>query len=564
MVFLPRTNVGVLLLFISLALSLDASQQLMGRDEDFTGLGWVPTVVDGIEGAASAFGDFAAESAAQLGELTKGAVIPSLGSAGIDGLGGSVVDFIPGLPAPSFPTLPESPDLLPKIPPTMPPSPETPDDPETPKPASLPSLNTGCDQLPIGAPDDCDPRKSYIIYASSCGDEMGNEALTATFTTQYQLNPDEIGRDDDCGIIFWVARLSENKVAEVRATPGVRDIVLNGPTVFGGVPRPRGSTSVLSLEKRGDEVIGEQSWYDLGFISTPPGAAVVGEYLYFASGGDGVEVYVVDSGAAATSPEFDDKITKWLYSNRVLKSKTDEIGHGTCVASKVAGYIYGVAKGTSLRICKIASWIDSFLKSLLLILNDLKKRSAAGPSVAGHTVIMISTQWYWERGPNEEAAIRSLRKLITEYQAVVVMAAGNDHDGGEPLITRGTWPAAAYYEDLPIIIVGAVDLKGVIEPWSKTDASVAIYAPGSVRCASASGIGAADFEGTSFSAAEVAGLAAYLLPIVPSLRNSENIPRAVLDYLTTKASYARTGASVRSIWNRLYPDRGPPLYGWVS
>lgn len=562
MVFLPRTKVGVLLLFISLALSLDASQQLMARDDDFTGLGWVPPVVDAVGGAASAFGDFASDSIAQLGDLTKGLVIPTLGSSGLDTLGGSVTDFIPGLPAPSLPTLPQSPDLLPETP-TTPPNPESPDDPETPNPATPPSLNTGCDQLPIGAPDDCDPRKSYIIYASSCADEMGNEALTGTFTTQYQLNPDEIGRDDDCGIIFWVVRLSDDEVAEVRATPGVRDMVLNGPTVFSGVLRPRGSTSALSIEKRSDEVIGEQSWYDLAFISTPPGAAIGEEYFSFASGGDGVEVYVVDSGAPATSPEFEDKITTWMYSNGVLRSKTDEIGHGSCVASKVAGYIYGVAKGAPLRICKTAAWVDSFLKSLLLILNDLRRRSTAGQSVAGHTVIMVSTQWYWSRGPNEEEVIRSLRKLITNYQAVIVMAAGNNEGGDEPLITRQTWPVAAYYENLPIIVVGAVDLKGIIYPWSKIDPIVAIYAPGSVRCADASGNGEADLQGTSFAAAEVAGLAAYLLPIVPSLRNSENIPRAVLDYLTTKASYVRNGASLRSIWNRLYPDYDPPLYGWV-
>ncbi|MCJ1471018.1 hypothetical protein MMC07_009666 [Pseudocyphellaria aurata] len=559
MVFLPRTKVRVLLLLIALALSLDASQQLMAR-EDFTGFGWVPPVVDTVVGAASAFGEFAADGIAKLGDLTKGAVIPPFGSAGIDGLGGSVVDFIPGLPAPS----PQFPKLLPEISPQTPFTPEGQDDPETPKPAALPNLNTGCDQLPIGAPDDCDPRKSYIVYALSCADEMRNEALTGTFTTQYQMDPDEICRDDDCGIIFWVVRLSEDEVAEVRAMPGVRDMALNGPTVSGGVPRPRGSTSVLRSEKRADEVIGEQSWHDLAFISTPPGAAIAGEYFSFANGGDGVEVYVVDSGAVATSPEFQGKITKWLYSNHVIKAKIDRDGHGTCVASKVAGHTYGVAKGTSLRICKVSDWIDSFLKGLELIRNDLKERSTASESVVGYTVIMISSIWYNDRGPNEEQLIRSLRELITTYQAVVVMAAGNIIDKGDPaVITPRTWPVAAYYEDLPIILVGAVGQTGLSGYYSKTGEDVAIFAPGSVRCADASGNDATENVGTSFAAAEVAGLVAYLLPIVPSLRKSDNIPLAVLNYLKSKASYARTPSSVRSIWNRLYPDQGPPLYGWV-
>ena len=561
MVFLPRTKAGVFLLFISLALSLDASQQLKARD-DFTGLGWVPPVIDTLERAASGFGEFAADGIAKLGDLTKGAVIPSLGSVGIDGLGGSVVDFR----APSLPNLPQlSPTLLPQIPPITPPTPEAQDDPETPEPAAPPSLNTGCDQLPIGAPDDCDPRQSYIVYASSCADEMGNEALTGTFTTQYQLNPDEIGRDDDCGIIFWVMRLSEDEVAEVRAMPRVRGMVLNGRTVSGGVPRPGGSTSVPSLEKRADEVIRQYAWEDLAFISTPPGAAIVGEYFSFASGGDGVAVYVVDSGAVATSPEFAGKITKWLYSNSVLKSNTDEVGHGSCVASKVAGHIYGVAKGASLRICKVASWVDSFLKGLLLVINDLNRRSIAGESVAGRTVIVISTSWYFSRGPSEELLIELLRTLTTTHKAVVVMAAGNINDDNDPrIITLRTWPMAAYYEDIPIILVGAVDLTGIISSYSKTGTGVVnIYAPGSVRCADASGIGATDLDGTSFSAAIVAGLVAYFLPIVPSLRGSDDISSEVLKYLETSASYARTPSRVRSIWNRLYPDRDPPLYGWV-
>ena len=560
MVFLPRTKVGVLLLFICLALRLNASQQLMVRD-DYTGWGWLPPAVDAVEDAASAFGEFATDGLAQLGASTKGVVIPSLGSAGLDGLGTSVVGFTPSLP--SLPNLPQSPNLLPENLPTTPPNPEPQDNPEAPKPAALPRLNTGCDQLPVGAPDDCDPRKSYIVYASSCADEVGNEALTGTFTTQYQLNPDGIGRDNDCGIIFWVMRLSEDEVAEVRATPRVRDVVLNIPTVSGGVPRPRGSTSVLSLEKRDDVVIGKRSWSDLAFISTPPGAAIGEEYLSFASGGDGVEVYVIDTGAAATSPEFDNKISGWLYSSDVQKTETDENGHGTCVASKVAGHTYGVAKGTSLRICKISTWMDSFLIALLLILNNLSVRTFGGESVRGHTVIMISAAWYEDRGENEEQLIRSLRRLMTKYQAVVVMAAGNVDNADDPAeITPQTWPVAAYNYNLPIIIVGAVDLLGYMESYSRTGAGVAIYAPGRVHCPRASGIGEIEKKGTSFAAAEVAGLAAYLLPIVPSLRKSTNIPFAVLDYITKSASYTRESSRLRSIWNRLYPDRGPPLYGW--
>ena len=565
MLFLPRTEVGVLLFFLSLALSQDASQQLMARDE-LPALGWIPPVVDTLEGAASGFGAFASDGLAQLSELTKGVITPSSGSAGLDGLGSPVVDFLPSLPAPSLPALPPSPNLLPEIPPTTPPIPEAPDDPGAPKPAALPSLNTGCDQLPVGAPDDCDPRKSYIVYASSCTDEIGNEALTGTFTTQYQLNPDEIGRDDDCGIIFWVMRLSEDEAAKVRATPRVRDMVLNGPTVSAGVARPRGSTSVRSVEKRADEVVGEQSWYDLAFISTPPGAAVSEEYLSFASGGDGVDVYVMENGAASLNPEFDDKIKGWLYSNGVVPTPTDDniSGHGTCVASKVAGYIYGVAKATSLRICKCILQIDSFLRGLLLISNDLKKRSDNGESVRGHTVIMMTTTWLSDRTSNEQQLIKSLQKLMTKYQAVVVMASGNlvfDDDPAE--ITPETWPVAAYNDGLPIIIVGAVDLQGNGESYSRAGAGVNIYAPGEVHCAHGSDTDGIVQTGTSFAAAEVAGLVAYLLPIVPSLRGSDNIPREVLEYLKTKASYARATSSVRSVWNRLYPDREPPLHGWV-
>ena len=566
MVFLPRTEVGMFLFSISLALSLDASQQLMVRD-DFTGLGWLPPAVDAVEGAASVIGDFAADGVAKLGDLTKGTVFPSLGSAGIDESGGSVVDFIPGRLVPSPPTLPQFPNLLPGIPPTTPPAPEAQDDPGTPRSAALPSLNNiGCDQLPIGAPDDCDPRKSYIVYASSCADEVGNEALTGTFTTQYQLNPDEIGRDDDCGIIFWVMRLSEDEVAEVRATPKVRDMVLNVPTVSGGVPRPRGPKSLLSLEKRADEVIREQSWYDLAFISTPPGAAIGGEYFSFPSGGDGVDVYVMDTGAAATIPDIEGKINGWLYSSKAIRTETDDSinGHGTCVASKVAGHIYGVAKGTSLRICKYVESVDSFLRGVLLILNDLKERTFQGERVKGHTVVVMTAIWYQGLTSNEIELIQSLRKLMTKYQAVVVMAAGNINNADDPAVITGqTWPVAAYKHGLPIIIVGAVDLLGISESYSRTGTGVVIYAPGRVHCAHASGIGEAEHKGTSFAAAEVAGLAAYLLPIVPSLRGSEDIPLAVFDYISEKASYARGSSSERSIWNRLYPDHDPPLYGWV-
>jgi len=44
---------------------------------------------------------------------------------------------------------------------------------------------------------------------------------------------------------------------------------------------------------------------------------------------------------------------RWLYLPGEPKIKNDEFGHGTCVASKVAGPTFGVAKSANIVVVKM-------------------------------------------------------------------------------------------------------------------------------------------------------------------------------------------------------------------
>ena len=116
-----------------------------------------------------------------------------------------------------------------------------------------------------------------------------------------------------------------------------------------------------------------------------------------------------------------------------------------------------------------------------------------------------------------------------------------------------------------MIVVGSVDVNGNEASSSQRGSLVQMWAPGLVRerngqkdkitCASATDDhGYYGDSGTSLSAPQVAGLAAYLYSIDASLRGRSDVSKIIKERIVTvpqnRASYVR--GNVPSIWNLQY------------
>ena len=400
----------------------------------------------------------------------------------------------------------------------------------------------------------------------------------------------EASRDRDDGAKFYAASLTQNQIKRLEAMipdGGVRAIVPDAPVEFNEIStaplltQDQSIRSVLELQgrhlQRHDAVeVQRQVYNDLAFMSSAPYTGAPDyldppRYYYFSEAGQGITVYVVDSGAEPGHTEFTthQAITDWIYGLRVSRTRTDRKefpGHGGCAASKVAGARFGVAKRAHLVIVKVNAIKSSLINGFQKIVNDLARRKRLGQMIAGYTV--VTCQMGWKKDSNlesEQELADVIRQLLTDYQIVVIVAAGNVENGEVPFSEINVMPALLASQFPSLITVGAVSpVDGSTLPFSMGGPSLRVSAPGIVECAnSAPGAVSGFRQGTSFAAPMVAGLAAYFLSldvVGDRLRSSNNIPLAVLQYIQ-KLAYVRKHGTDMAVWNGL--DVAKPNYGWV-
>ncbi|KAJ5901637.1 hypothetical protein N7495_002165 [Penicillium taxi] len=316
---------------------------------------------------------------------------------------------------------------------------------------------------------------------------------------------------------------------------------------------------------------------EMKFVSTPEGyqAWHMEDYAFQAGAGSGVTVYVHDSGINIDHDEFTwdapPGVTKgtvsWLYPTLGLLKKrpkpiSDPIGHGTCVADKIVGQAFGIAKGANLKMVPFVDISDSgwMEAGLEIIIKDIKAGRKNDKDY--QAVVNLSYQYSANMGQKELDGYRKRIKQLVELDAVIVIAAGNSGQHGKTSVNR--YPALFALEFPDIIVVGSVDIDGLPSKFTQGGSLVKISAPGTVSSAAGSssqgfGIQCASStdnsdivrkEGTSFSAPTVAGLAAYLLSIQPALRHTGQVAQRVKAKIIS-LGYTRRSGGLHSIWNGL-------------
>ncbi|MGE7389430.1 S8 family peptidase [Streptomyces sp. NPDC004126] len=225
-----------------------------------------------------------------------------------------------------------------------------------------------------------------------------------------------------------------------------------------------------------------------------------GSYTYSGNSGQGVTVYVVDTGINTLHQEFGGRARNGYsgYSGLFQGGAQDCNGHGTHVAATVGGATYGVAKGVSLVGVKVADCrgdgsLSVILRGLDWMVKDHVRNPARGPAVANMS--MGGTRSH----SMDAAVIRAVAYGIT-----FTVAAGNearDACSGSPAAV----PQA--------LTVGATDDADRRPAFSNHGRCVDISAPGqSVTSAwKGSPTALARASGTSMAAPHVAGAAALLL-----------------------------------------------------
>ncbi|KAG0078981.1 hypothetical protein BGZ93_007740 [Podila epicladia] len=226
------------------------------------------------------------------------------------------------------------------------------------------------------------------------------------------------------------------------------------------------------------------------------------DYLYPNQAGQGVEVYVIDTGININHIDFEGR-AKWGITTVPGAPNTDDNGHGTFVAGVIGSRTFGVAKKVTLIAVKgLNKEGTSTLSQILAALDWVIKQNA---SSSNHkNVVNLSL------GAGYSKVLNSAVDTLVQSGMFIVAAAGNGND-------RNIGQNACNYSPASTptaFTVGSTNINDQMSSFSNYGQCVNIYAPGEkVR---STWIGPTNREiytdsGTSFSAPNVAGIAALIM-----------------------------------------------------
>lgn len=221
--------------------------------------------------------------------------------------------------------------------------------------------------------------------------------------------------------------------------------------------------------------------------------------LRAANQGEGVTIYVVDTGISASHREFTGRVRPGRSFVLDGRGTNDCNGHGTHVASTAAGRTVGVAPRATVVPVRVLGCGGAGMNSdLVAALNWIRRQ----PNPTGRAVVNMSLGG--SRDPAIDAAVQSL----VAARFVVVVAAGNSAESA-----CGTSPAAVP----EAITVGAISAEDTQSAFSNVGPCVDLFAPGQdIRGAwIGSSTALRNASGTSMASPHVAGAAAVVLSAYP-------------------------------------------------
>ena len=217
-------------------------------------------------------------------------------------------------------------------------------------------------------------------------------------------------------------------------------------------------------------------------------------YQYGATG-QGVSIYIVDTGVLETHSEFTGRILPGYTNIDDGRGTTDCNGHGTHVAGSAAGTTYGVAKQAIIvpvrvMACRGTGTVSGIVAGLEWI---------SGQYTAGDKAVVNMSL-----SGGSSAAFNNATQNLINRGITVVVAAGNSSTNA-CLSSPASVPQA--------ITVAATTSSDSFASYSNWGSCVDILAPGSSITSSyhSSPSSSATLDGTSMASPHVAGAAALVL-----------------------------------------------------
>lgn len=235
------------------------------------------------------------------------------------------------------------------------------------------------------------------------------------------------------------------------------------------------------------------------------------QYLYSEDGGEGVDVYVIDTGTNIKHVDFEGRAS-WGKTIPTGDSDTDGNGHGTHCSGTVAGKKYGVAKKAQVKAVKVlrsngsgsmsdviagVQWAYSAHEEQVQLAKKGKRKGFKG-STANMSL-----------GGGKSPTLDQIVDAAVEQGLHFAVAAGNDN------ANACNYSPAASRQAVTVGASTFADERAYFSNWGNcTD----IFAPGlniqSTWIGSKYAVNT--ISGTSMASPHIAGLLAYLLSLQPA------------------------------------------------
>ncbi|CAH0053615.1 unnamed protein product [Clonostachys solani] len=263
------------------------------------------------------------------------------------------------------------------------------------------------------------------------------------------------------------------------------------------------------------------------------------EYIYDDSAAEGRFAYVVDSGIRWSHEEFEGRASHGY--NAVNGSENgDQTGHGTHVASILAGKVYGVAKKATVIDVKVfgvgTSTSATIIDGITWAVNDIVANNRQHLSVINLSL----------GGPDQEVLDNAV-KNIYNLGILPVCAAGNEN------VDVSTRSPGRTPECLTVGNVESSLRRNNVEgvpSGSNYGAAVDIFAPGTdvVAASSQDDTASKANTGTSMAAPAVAGLALYFQRL-EGLATPEEVTSRIIELSTKDVVKEARGSQNRLAYN---------------
>ena len=335
--------------------------------------------------------------------------------------------------------------------------------------SALPASAAPAEGRILGASSSAAIDGSYIVTLK----ESAAKAASADGKSVVAEHGGKVSKTFSHALNGYAASMSEQEAKELAADPAVDKVFAN-----------QKHTMTASQDN-------PPSW-GLDRIDTPE-LDLDDTYNYPDSAGEGVTAYIIDTGVRTTHEDFGGRATSGYDAVDGDDDADDGNGHGTHVASTVAGEAHGVAKSADVVAVRVLDDNGSGTTAGVVDGIDWVTENASGPAVANMSL----------GGGADEALDQAVQNSIDAGVTYGVAAGNEGTDAGNS--------SPARVEDA--ITVGATDDTDAQASFSNYGEILDIYAPG-VDITGAwndSDTGTDTISGTSMATPHVVGAAALYL-----------------------------------------------------